>query len=206
MRAYKKAGSKAPKKLTEQDLFDHAVKLLAARASATEELRAKLRMRAAKPSEVDAVITRLKDIGYLDDERYAESFAAARRENDGFGKFRVLMDLRKHRVAPQLAEQAVEKTFEGTSEAELVDQFIERRMGSIAAGGVEDPRKIATAYRKLRRAGFSSGIVIAALKRYAARPEEIEEPPAAEPEMEEVEMDEVEIDDSETGAAQPGDC
>ena len=71
------------------------------------------------------------------------------------------------------------------TEAELIDSFIERRMGSIAAGGpIEDERKLAAAYRKLRRAGFSSGPILAALKRIAARPETLEEPPAEESEEE----------------------
>jgi tripartite-type tricarboxylate transporter receptor subunit TctC len=54
---------------------------------------------------VDAVLAKLKDAKYLDDQRFAENYAAARLENEGFGKMRVLRDLRQHRVAPKLAEQ-----------------------------------------------------------------------------------------------------
>ena len=59
----------------------------------------------------------------------------------------------------------------------MIDAFIERRMHSVATGGkIDDEKKLAAAYRKLRRAGFTSGPILAALKRIAARPEELEEP------------------------------
>jgi regulatory protein len=134
-------------------------------------------MRAANPADADAAIDRLKDIGYLDDQRFAEGYAAARVENEGFGRMRVLNDLRARRVSGEMAEQAVEHAIGDKSEAELIDAFMERRMHSVFAGGkIDDEKKLAAAYRKLRRAGFTSGPILAALKRIAARPEELEEP------------------------------
>jgi len=134
-------------------------------------------MRAANPADADAAINRLKDIGYLDDRRFAEGYAASRVENEGFGRMRVLNDLRARRVSGEMAEQAVEHAIGDKSEAELIDAFIERRMHSVLAGGkIDDEKKLAAAYRKLRRAGFASGPILSALKRIAARPEELEEP------------------------------
>lgn len=173
--------SKRPRKLAPEALFEYAVKCLGARAYSTGDLKIKLRLRAANPADADGVIDRLKDVGYLDDRRFAENYATARFENQGFGRMRVLIDLRSRRVAPDLAEKAVEQAMGDRSEAELIDAFIERRMHSVATGGpIEDQNKLAAAYRKLRRAGFSSGPVIAALKRIAAKPEAIEEPPEEE--------------------------
>jgi regulatory protein len=134
-------------------------------------------MRAANPSDSDAVIDRLKDIGYLDDRRFAEGYATARVENEGFGRMRVLNDLRARRVSGEMADQAVERAIGDKSEADLIDAFIERRMHSVFTGGkIDDEKKLAAAYRKLRRAGFTSGPILSALKRIAARPEELEEP------------------------------
>jgi regulatory protein len=129
------------------------------------------------------VIGRLKEIAYLNDQRFAENYAAARVENDGFGRIRVLNDLRSRRVSGKMADQAVERAIGDKSEAELIDAFIERRMRSIAVGGpVDDEKKLAAAYRKLRRAGFTSGPILSALKRIAARPESLEELPEEEDE------------------------
>jgi regulatory protein len=167
-----------PVKLAEDALFDYAVRSLANRACSSDELRFKLRQRAAKLSDVDPLIARLKDLKYLDDKRFAEMYTVMRVENDGFGRARVTQDLRGRRVAPKLAEQTVSKAFADKDESEMVAAYIERRMPAIAAGGhTGDERKLASAYRKLRRAGFSSGATLNVLKRFAAHPELLDEPP-----------------------------
>jgi len=169
---------KGPPRLAEAELFEYAVRYLAQQSCSSESLKSKLGKRAANPADIEPVVARLKDIGYLNDRNYAESYAANRVDNDGYGKMRVLSDLRAHRVPPPLAEEAASKVFEGKNEADLIDNYIERRMPSFAAqGGIEDQRELAKAYRRLRRAGFASGPVLAALKRRAARPEEIDESP-----------------------------
>jgi regulatory protein len=169
-------------RLAEDALFDYAVRSLANRASSSDELRFKLRQRAEKISDIEPVITRLRDLGYLDDRRFAEMYTMMRVEGDGFGRMRVLSDLRGRRVAPKLAEKAVSQAFEGKDEPEMVAAFVERRMPSVAAGvHAGDEKKLAAAYRKLRRAGFSSGPILTVLKRFAANPEMLEEPPEEEP-------------------------
>jgi regulatory protein len=172
----KKVRKPAPK-LAETELFEYSVRYLAQRSCSSEALKTKLHTRAARASDVDTVIARLKDVGYLNDKKFAENFAANRAENDGFGRMRVLSDLRSRRVAPALAEKAVADVFEGKQEADLIDAFIERRMPSFqGAAKIADQRELARAYNRLRRAGFSSTGALSALRRRAARPEEIEEP------------------------------
>jgi regulatory protein len=158
-------------------LFEYAVQCLGRRAFAADELGAKLRPRAARAADVEATLARLKDVGYLDDKRFAESFALNRAENDGFGRMRVLSDLRARRVPAKLAETAVAQVFEDRSESDQIEAYIDRKMPSLRAKGkVEDDRELARLWRRLRHAGFSSGGALAALKRLAARPELIEEP------------------------------
>jgi regulatory protein len=166
-----------PRKLASEELFEYAVKCLGVRSYSTGDLKSKLKLKAAHPPDADGVIERLKDIGYLNDQRFAESFAVARVENDGFGRIRVLSDLRARRVPPSVAGRAVEQALEGKTEAELIDSYVERRMPSIAGGGkIEDEKQLASAYRRLRRAGFTSGAILTALKHLSARPELLEEP------------------------------
>jgi regulatory protein len=165
------------KRLAAGELFEYAVKSLSARAYSAGDLKARLRLRAANPEDADAAIERLRDIGYLDDKRFAESYASARVENEGFGRMRVLQDLRARRITGETAERAVGNAIGDRTEDDLIDAFIARRMASTVAGGpIEDERKLAAAYRKLRRAGFTSGGILRALKRVAARPDELEEP------------------------------
>jgi regulatory protein len=171
-------------KLASEALFEYAVRYLGLQACSTETLRSKLRLRAASVGDIDLIIARLKDIGYLNDSRFAESYASNRVQNEGFGRMRVLSDLRAKRIPQKLADKAVEQAFEEKSEPEMIDSFIERRMTSlISKGKVEDERELARAYRRLRRAGFSSAGVLSALRRLAAKPELIDEPPPDDNEL-----------------------
>jgi len=166
-----------PRKFAAEELFDHAVRYLAVSGCSSEELKAKLRPKALQPGDVDTTLGRLREIGYLNDQRFAESFAGSRVENLGLGRARVLSDLRQRRIAPAVAERAVEQAFEGKNEPDLIEAYIERRMPALRKStSLEDERELAKAYRRLRRAGFTSGPVMQALKRRAARPEMLEEP------------------------------
>src|SRR4051812_31821372 len=90
------SGYRRPKPLERDRLMEYAVRSLGGRAQSIGELREKLQRRAAKPGDVDEVLAHLKEIGYLNDQRFAEGFAVARLANDRFGRARVLRDLRQH--------------------------------------------------------------------------------------------------------------
>lgn len=125
-----------------------------------------------RPGDVDGILKRLKDYGYLDDARYAESFASARLENDGFGQSRVLRDLRQHRVAPDLAARTVSKVYADKDEPALIEQFVRRKYRTAGKDGLfESDKELAAAFRRLLRAGFSPGNSIHVLKRFAANPD-----------------------------------
>lgn len=157
-------------------LWDFAVKALAARAHSAGELRRKLLRRAGDPADVDTVLRRLKEYGYLDDARYAESFAATRLQDRTLGSRRVLRDLRERFIAPKLAEQAVRQVYQDVDEDRLVENHIRRRLRAVQ---FQDAKELAAAYRRLMRAGFSSGAILRALKKFARQPELLDsfEPP-----------------------------
>jgi regulatory protein len=164
-----------PKMLDLEQLKNYAVRALGDRAHSAGELRQKLSRRAASPEDIDVVLAKLREIGYLNDQRFAENFASARLENQGFGKMRVLRELRQRRVAPQMAEQVTEKTFEETNETDLIEAFLKRKYRGKDLGPLlKEEKNLASAFRRLRYAGFSSSESIRVLKRYASRAEELE--------------------------------
>ncbi len=167
---------KRPAKLDSEALWQYALRALASRALSMGELREKLRARAQSADDIAAVVARLKDYGMLDDRKLAESYASARRENQGFGRHRVLRDLRGRRVAPAVAEKAVAQVFEGSDETSLVEAFLARKYRNVdLAAHLADPRKLAAAYRRLRYAGFSGGVAIRVLRRYSESAESLED-------------------------------
>jgi hypothetical protein len=88
-------GPREPRRLDADALWQYALKILAGRAHSAGEMREKLRRRAERAGDVDEALSRLKDLGYLDDRRFAEGFAAARLAGDGLGRTRVTQDLRR---------------------------------------------------------------------------------------------------------------
>jgi regulatory protein len=161
-------------------LWEYALKSLGMRAYSIGELREKLRRRAERLGDIDGVLARLKESKYLDDRRYAENFASARLENDKLGRIRVMRELRVRRVAPALAERTVQKLYEAVDEEGLIEQWIRRKYRMTPREGLFQTQKdMAAAYRRLARAGFSTGPILRVLKRFAKDPDLLDgfEPP-----------------------------
>ena len=168
--------AKTPSQPLDRDkLLNVALRALGARAHSTGELREKLRRRAQNDADVDAVLAKVKEAGYLNDRRFAESYATARLEDQGLGKIRVLRDLRQKRVAPELAAQVTEKTYAETNEAELIEEFLRRKYRGKKLGEfLCEQKNLAAAFRRLRYAGFSAGQSIRVLKRFSNQPEALD--------------------------------
>lgn len=164
------------KPLDANGLMTYAAQALSARALSVSELREKLKRRAAEPSDIERVLARLKESGYLNDQRFADSYAGWRRDDGGFGKMRVLRDLMARRVAPALAKQASEKAFEGADEVAMIEKFLARKYRGKDLGALlKEEKNLASAYRKLRLSGFSTGSSVRVLKRYAEQAELLED-------------------------------
>lgn len=170
--------SRQIRKLAGEELFGYALRLLAGRALSAGEVRTKLRRKAEPDADIEALITRLRELGFLNDERFAESYATARRDSGSVGAARVMRDLRSRRVAPSVAEKAVQETFAEVNEADAVTAWLERKYRSVKLSEfLQDEKNLASAYRKLRYAGFSSSASIRALKQFASRADQLEDPP-----------------------------
>jgi len=164
-------------------LWTYALKSLAGRAHSAGELKEKLRRRAGRAGDVDGVLARLKEHGYLDDRRFAESFAAARLSNEGQGRIRVMQDLRQRRVAPSLAEKTVRQVYEGVDDEALIEGWIRKKYRQASREGLfQEEKDLAGAYRRLLRAGFRTCEIVRVLKRFAKNPDLLDnfEPPAEE--------------------------
>jgi len=169
-----------PRQLDGEGLWNYALRALGGRAHSTGEMREKLRRRAARMGDVDEVIERLKDSKYLDDRRFAEGFASARLSNERFGKTRVLQDLRGRRIAPGLAEKTVGEVYRDVDEAALIEEWVRRKYRLAPREGLfQEDKDMASAYRRLLRAGFRTGEIVRVLKKFARNPELLDsfEPP-----------------------------
>jgi regulatory protein len=109
--------------------FERAVKLLAAKPRSIAELREKLAtVQGANKATVEAVISRLSEYGYLDDERFAFSYASLKVKQRPVGRRRLERDLKLKKVESTVADEALELVYSETSEESLIDRAIEKRV------------------------------------------------------------------------------
>jgi regulatory protein len=148
---------------SEPALYQAAVKILMRRAHSVSEMKKALIRKTANEDLIKKVIARLKQNGLIDDARYAKQFARQRTEIRHQGKYRVARELRARGVPDQHIEAAVEEAAANSDETTMVRQHIDRKLKFLR--GEIDDRKIASLYRTLLRAGFSSDTIRRELKR-----------------------------------------
>jgi regulatory protein len=168
-------GRRTSAKLDRERLQGYALRQLAGRGHSVAELRSKLARRAERPELVEEVLGYLREYGFLDDRRFAESFSTARRDSEGFGQSRVLRDLRRKRIPREVAEEAVAAAYEGVDETALIEAFLERKYRHTdLARFLREPKNLNSAFRRLRHAGFGTSNTIRVLRRYSDRAEDLE--------------------------------
>jgi regulatory protein len=110
-------------------VFQRAAKLLTAKQRSVEELREKLSTtRGATKAMIDEAIERLREYGYLDDAKFAQSYASLRLRERPIGRRRLQRDLWLKKVDKQTVETALDEVFESTPEDDLIDRAIAKRV------------------------------------------------------------------------------
>jgi regulatory protein len=157
-----------PKKVfAEEELYEYAIGALARRMRSVAELKRLLRNKVEANTElgqtlVELIIVRLKDHGYLNDAKYAAAYSSFRRDNEKFGRRRVITDLKAKGVHGDVIDKAVSAAYEDVSEEKLARDYLRRKRLKKPA----DQKHAARIFRQLTRAGFTSRTVFAILKKW----------------------------------------
>ena len=155
-----------PKKVyTEEELYEYAVGALARRMRSVAELKRLLRNKVEADTEfgqtlVELIIRRLKDQGYLNDANYAAVYSGLRRDNEKFGRMRVVTELKARGVHGEVIEKAVSDAYDAVSEEKQARDFLRRKR----LQKPKDQKQTARIFRQLIRAGFSSKTIFKILK------------------------------------------
>ena len=143
--------------------FDCCLRVLTLRDHSEGELRRKLSGKGYAEQEIEESILRVKDLGYLDDLRFARSFASsALRNGKGFGP-RLKLELSRRGVAGSIVNQVLEELAGEYSERELLAQLVERRYPGFDAATASDKEK-RRVVGYLQRKGFSLAAIFRELK------------------------------------------
>jgi regulatory protein len=147
--------------------LQRAVKLLAAKPRSIAELRERLLEKEWTTEEAaDYAVARLSEYGYLDDEQFALGYASARIRQKPVGRQQLARDLQMKQIDRELAEQTLEKVFEATPEAELIDAAIEKRVR--LRGRPTTRQETKSLFDHLLRRGFSYDLIIGKVRALAS--------------------------------------
>ena len=138
--------------------FERAIKLLAAKPRSVAELRERLlRGKNTDEATVETVISRLREYGYLNDERFAFSYASYKVKQRPVGRRRLERDLKFKKVDSSVANEALEMVYAETSEEELIDKAIEKRLR--IRGKPKNRAETKSLFDHLLRQGFGFELV-----------------------------------------------
>src|ERR1700730_3541005 len=159
-----------PKKkvYSEDELYEYAVGALARRMRTVAELKRLFRARVEDAESeygktlIELVIRRLKDRGYLNDSQYAAYFSSLRRDNQKFGRQRIVTDLKVKGVHGDVIDKAVDAAFEGVSDEKQAPEYL-RGNGRVKP---KDQKEAARIFRQLMRGGFGAKTIFTILKKW----------------------------------------
>jgi len=156
------------KSYSEDELYGYAVEALARRMRTVAELKRMMRARVEDAESeygqtlIELVIRRLKDQGYLNDSQYASSFSSLRRDNQKFGRMRVITDLKAKGVHGEVIEKAIEAVYEDVNEEKQAREYLRKKR----LEKPKDQKQAARIFRQLARAGFGSKTIFTILKKW----------------------------------------
>jgi regulatory protein len=156
------------KSYSEDELYEYAVGALARRMRTIAELKRMMRARVEDAESeygqtlIELIVRRLKDQGYVNDSQYAASYSSLRRDNQKFGRMRVITDLKAKGVHGAIIEKTVDAAFDGVNEEKQARDYLRRKRMEKP----KDQKQTARIFRQLVRAGFSTRTIFAILKKW----------------------------------------
>lgn len=144
------------KRLTSDELFLYALRLLAARAYPEAALRQKLSRKAA-PEVVEATLQRIKQRGYLDDHSYAEGYVRLYAGKWGANK------LRRTLLAKGVSQEIIDQVL--LAQSDPVEEAVALLLRYRSRHKEEKPRAV----RFLVNRGYPLAQALTAWARYLER-------------------------------------
>lgn len=108
-------------------LYQWAAARCAQKEYCASELTQKFRQRGASLSDIESVLARLEDEGYLDESRYARAFASDKFRFDHWGRVKITYHLRHKGISSAAITEALSEIDEEEYQENLRD-FLQSRL------------------------------------------------------------------------------
>ena len=157
------------------EVLDAAARYLEARPRSTAEVRRRLTTMGYRAPLVDGALTRLTEMGYLDDEAFARSWVASRDRAQPRGEHALRRELQlkgvEREVVDAVLDEREEEGIGGTSSADeaAAERLLAKKLQSLLRE--PDPRKrLQKTYALLARNGFPPDVCSTVSRRVLADP------------------------------------
>lgn len=139
-----------------QEAFEIAIRLLTPREHSELELHQKLRKRNVADDVIGVVVKRLKELGYLSNERYAETYVM-QRTRKGDGPLKITANLRRRGISDDLIASYLPKEDDyWLNEAQKV---LVKRFGQVDHANARSRSAWKKHYTFLSGRGFPSAVI-----------------------------------------------
>lgn len=146
-------------KVESRRAFNNSLDILSRRAHSKEELRRKLRRKYSEEA-CQSAIERIEELGYIDDEKFAEDYAAQLFEVKHMAPYAISRELMLKGVDRDIVRRVVDDIeFDPQEE---IRQIVEKKY----AGKLNDEKQIRRAYNALIRLGYRYSDIMNVLKEY----------------------------------------
>lgn len=136
-----------------------ALTILANRSCSEGQLRDRLGAKGwAEASLIEDCIKRLKELGYVNDDLFAQGYASYRVSSKPLGRARLARELAFKKVPRNSINEALDKVFEEVPEETLIDRAIVHRLRS--HGQPADRAAVKRMFDHLARLGFEYDLIV----------------------------------------------
>ncbi|HET9179082.1 MAG TPA: regulatory protein RecX [Terriglobia bacterium] len=146
--------------------FDTAVGMLSRRPYSVAELRRALERKFPDSADVPGVLARLRQLGYLDDAKFADAYAASLARVRNYGRHRVRRELKSKLVDYRVIDRAVDNAFTPVNERELLERAVDKKVHALRKPITR--ARLASLCQSLIRRGFRADDIMKAVR---SRPE-----------------------------------
>ena len=154
----------SPETAGERSARAHNVSMyaLTRRGLSSAEMTDLLRKRDLEPGDVAHEVTRLEQVGLLNDRELAETLVMQLRERKGLGRSAITAELRRRKLDPSAIEEALDEAYEsGDDELTRARAIAAKRAPQLRSLDPETARRRLGAF--LMRKGYSGSVVASAV-------------------------------------------
>ena len=113
--------------MEEQEAYQKAARYCAYQERCRSEVRTKLRQSGASPQSIEAILARLEQEHYLDEERYARAYVRGKFRINGWGRLKIRNGLRAKQISETLIARALDEEIAPEAYRDLLQRILSEK-------------------------------------------------------------------------------